>query len=354
MSHRVHHPWKQLIFSLCMVIAFAGCYKSKPAKNPEAERPVPPVASVYEAIVNEHGTSYCGTSFTSDLKIQNGITVGTVEVGNDSTNLYLTYNLSGSWYLISAQSYAGRESLIPTSANGNPNPDRFPGKKVLNACSRSQKLTFKIPMSLLETDNGSPCPGGAQYFVAMKASVKQIDNGDCNAGDEMDAWAAPVLINPGNSSEWATAFYYCKQECTPLTAPDTWCAYGQGYWFVKPNVVWCEPSVKFGSLEIIKDSARALWPAQNNIVRKAFFQASALQLSMICNNNNQAMPADIADDYEVLVNFLSGLTPQDIKNGTVPATTDVDAIKAATGNIGKWICQHNCNSTEDPTACSGE
>ena len=119
-------------------------------------------------------------------------------------------------------------------------------------------------------------------------------------------------------------------------------------------MVWCNSSVTFGNLEILKDSARALWPAKNNIVKKAFFQASALQLNRICKNNNEPLPADIADDYEVLANFLSGLSIADIKNGTMPANANVDAIKAATGNIGKWICQHNCNSVEDPTACSGE
>ena len=353
MSHRVH-PWKQLVVSLCMVIAFAGCHKSKPPKNPESVPPLPPVASVYEAIITEHGTSYCGSIFTSDLKIQGGTTIGNVEVSNDATHLFLTYNLSGNWYLTSAQSYAGRESAVPVASNGNPDPSRFPGKKVFSPCDFKQKLTFKIPLSAIEADNNGQCESNAQYFIAMKAAVRRIDNGDCDAGDDEDAWAAPVLINPGNSDEWATAFYYCKQECGGPSAPLTWCAYGQGYWFAKPNVVWCQTAVKFGSLEIIKDTARSLWPAQNNIVKKAFFQASALQLSMICNNNSQAIPADIAGDYEILVNFLSGLNLTDIKNGTVPATTDLNAIKTATGNIGKWICQHNCNTVEDPTACNGE
>jgi hypothetical protein len=352
MSHRIHHPWKQLIISLCAVLLFVGCYKSKPPKNPDILPAPPPAVSVFEALLTEHGTSYCGSFFTSDLKIKDGTTIGNVEVGNDATYLYLTYNLSGNWYLTGAQSYAGSESMIPVSTSGNPNPELFPGKKALSACTMAQKLTFKIPLAAIEADNSAQCLSNSQYFIAMKATVKQIENGgNCTTGQDEDAWAAPVLINPGNADEWATAFYYCKQDCLAFTP---WCAYGQGYWFVKPNVVWCQSTVKFGNLEVLKDDARALWPAQNNLIKKAFFQASALQLSMMCNNNNQAMPADIADDYDMLVNLFSGLSYTDIQNGTMPANIDVDTIKTATGNIGKWICQNNCNLSEDTTACNGE
>jgi hypothetical protein len=54
-----------------------------------------------------------------------------------------------------------------------------------------------------------------QYFIAMRATVKQISSAtDCTAGTDQPAWGAPFLINPGSANEWANALYYCKQDCT--------------------------------------------------------------------------------------------------------------------------------------------
>ena len=117
-------------------------------------------------------------------------------------------------------------------------------------------------------------------------------------------------------------------------------------------MIWCQPSVSFGTLTITKDQGKALWPAKTNYVRKAFFQASALQLSMMCNNNGHPIPTSISNDYDLLVTFLSGLSYSDIENGTFPPGTDMDAIKTASGNIGKWICNNNCSLSEDPTSCT--
>ena len=185
----------------------------------------------------------------------------------------------------------------------------------------------------------------------MRASVKQISSGaDCAAGTDQSAWGAPFLINPGNTNEWATAFYYCKQDCTIPITP--WCAYSQGYWFNNSDVTWCQ-SVKFGPLEITRQDGTSLWPAQNNWVRRAFFQASALQLSMYCTNSGNPIPDSVAGDYNSLETFLSKLSYADIRDRIVPPDTDTTAIQTATGNIGKWICKNHCNSTVDLTACSG-
>jgi hypothetical protein len=354
MSHLIR-PWKQLVIFLCVFALLLSCKKQRIGKDSESSQQQQQFTPFYEPSTDSHGQPHCGTMFTTDLKIEDGTNIGTVDVSNDSQFLFLTYHLNSDWYLTGAQSFAGEKNSMPLTTQGSPNYNQFPGKETLNPCDLIQNLTFKILLSQLHSDPANQCPSGEQFFIGMRASVKQISNpSDCAAGASIEAWAAPVLINPGDASEWATAFYYCRQDCentTDASPASSWCAFGQGYWFAKPDVVWCQNYVQFGSLSVTEDDAKALWPAQNNILKKVFFQASALQLSRVCNNNNDPVPQAIADDYNKLVNFLSGVSYTDIENGTIPANTDIQAIQTAAGNIGKWICQNNCNPSIDPTIC---
>lgn len=318
---------------------------SPPSKEP------PPSLSIYEPLANAPTISYCGTPLISNLKIKDGTDIGTVTVGNDSVYLYLTYNLNGYWYMGSVQCYAGQESLIPRNADGNPMFEQFPASQDLNFCDLRQTFSFRVLLSALTFDNGQ-CATNTQYFVAMRASVKQIaDPTNCDQGYDEAAWGAPFLINPGNTNEWATAVYYCKQDCIS-TPPPSWCAYSQGYWFNNPDISWCQ-SAKFGNLEVQQADGTSLWPAQNNWVKRAFFQAAALQLSMNCANNGDAIPDSIAGEYNTLQTFLSQLSYTDIQNGTFPSGVDTSGVKDGAGKIGKWICQNHCNSSADTTACSG-
>jgi hypothetical protein len=327
-----------------------SCKKHTPTED--SPNPGPPeTPSIYESIFTLPSVSFCGSVLTSNLKIKDGTDIGTVMVGNDASYLYLTYNLAGNWYIGDAHSYAGRESTIPRTTDGNPVYGQFPGKQHLNFCDLKQTFTFRVLLSSIFSDNNVMCSTNGQYFIAMRASVKQFSNPtDCTAGTDQPAWGAPFLINPGNSNEWATAFYYCKQDCT--LPPISWCGYSQGYWFSKPNSSWCQ-NVKFGNLEINKQDGTSLWPPQNNWVKKALFQASALQLNMNCVNNGNPIPTSIVSDYNRVETFLSTLTYANIQNGTFPVSTDTTGVRAATGNIGRWICNNHCTSNPDATACTG-
>ncbi|HET6769267.1 MAG TPA: hypothetical protein VFH08_17785 [Chitinophagaceae bacterium] len=344
--------WKQFaVLSLLLVIGILSC-KKRPTDAPPVDPPTE-TPSVYESMLNLPTVSFCGSALTSTLKIKDGTDIGTVTVGHDGVYLYLTYNLSGNWYIGDAHSYAGRESLIPRHLDGNPVYGQFPGKQHLNFCDLRQTFTFRVLLSSVTTDNNAQCQTNEQYYIAMRASVRQISNAtDCVTGIEQPAWGAPFLINPGNANEWATALYYCKQDCTVPTI--TWCAYSQGFWFSNSslNASWCQ-NVKFGNLEISEQQGDSLWPPQNNWVRRALFQASALQLSMKCVNSGNAIPTSIVNDYNRLETFLSTLTYAAIQNGTFPPTTDTTGVRGATGNIGRWICNNHCTSQPDPTACTG-
>ncbi|HEX6848997.1 MAG TPA: hypothetical protein VF144_18565 [Chitinophagaceae bacterium] len=333
---------------LPLFLGIVSCKKQKPREEPTPPDETP---GVYESIFNLPAISYCGSALTSNLKIQDGTDIGTVIVGHDAAYLYLTYNLAPNWYLGGAEAYAGRESQIPKNVDGNPVHEQFPGRQILSYCDQRQNFTFRILLSSLFSDNSTQCSTNEQYYIAMRASVKQFSSPtDCTAGSEQPAWGAPFLINPGSATEWATAFYYCKQDCNIPAV--TWCAYSQGYWFKNPNHSWCQ-NVKFGSLEITEQQGDTLWPAQGNWVKRALFQASAIQLSMKCVNSSNPIPASIVGDYNRIDAFLSTLTYLNIQNGTFPTTSDTTGVRASSGNIGRWICNNHCTTNPDPTACTG-
>ena len=348
--------WKLFAVFVFLLLAISSCKKQKPIEGPPpSHEPPAPSSSIYEPLPIHTLITYCGSPLTSNLKIKDGTDVGTVTVGNDSIYLYLTYTATDSWYLGSVHCYAGQEVLIPKNPDGNPIYEQFPAKQEINFCDLRQTFSFRVPLSALTSDVGQ-CTTNVQYYVAMRASVKQIaDPTYCVQGTEEAAWGAPFLINPGNTDDWATAFYYCKQDCVatpPPPPPPAWCAYSQGYWFNHTDVTWCQ-NVKFGNLEVQQADGTTLWPAQNNWVKRAFFQASALQLSMNCVNNGDAIPASIANEYNTLQTFLSQLSYTDIQNGTYPSGVDTTGVRGGAGTIGRWICANHCNSSVDTTACSG-
>lgn len=337
---------KHCAILLLLSTAIFSCKKQKPKEDPPRPEETP---SVYESLFSTHPISFCGTVSTSSLKIKDGTDIGTVTVANDSVYLYLTYNLSGNWYLGNVNSYAGRESMIPKNIDGNPVHTQFPGKQNINFCDQRQTFTFRVLLSKLTNDADAQCTTNQKYFVAMRASVKLISSaGDCVGAIEQTAWGAPFLINPGNADEWATALYYCRQECISI------CSYSQGFWFSNPNplATWCQ-NVKFGNLEINEMQGDSLWPPQNNWMKRALFQGSALQLSMNCYNPGKPIPASVINDYNRLENFLSTLSYADLQNGTYPITTDTTGVRAASTNVGKWICNNHCTAFPDPNACTG-
>src|SRR5258705_682558 len=202
---------KQFAFLLLpLFIGIFSCKKQKPIEDP----PDPPTETpnVYESILTLPAVSFCGSALISNLKIKDGTDIGTVTVGNDAFYLYLTYNLTGNWYMGDAHSYAGRESLIPRNTDGNPVYGQFPGKQHLNFCDLRQAFTFRVLLSALSKDNNTQCPTNEQYYIAMRAAVRQFSNsGDCIAGIESPAWLGSFLMCACTAERCRTALYDCRR-----------------------------------------------------------------------------------------------------------------------------------------------
>lgn len=344
----IHRTWpgKHLLLALTIMVAALSCQKPDTEETPTE---VPPTIATFESLFEFPTKSFCGSNFTSPLKVKDGKNIGNVKVANDDLYLYLTYNLEQNWYLVDVQTFAGTESLIPRTTNGNPNHGRFPGKQGLSPCDMKQSFTFRVALSSLNMESEADC--ARRLFIAMRASVRHIANvGACTSGLDEEAWAAPILINPNKHSEWATAFYYCLQDCPP--PPPAWCAFGQGYWFASGKHPW-DNEVVFGTFSVAEAEGLKMWgTGKRTTLEKAFFQAAALQLSQKKLHPNEPIPATIKDQYDLIANALSIYkVPNDLKAAQLTPEED-KALQDAAGAIGKWICANNCNLVEDPTACT--
>jgi hypothetical protein len=112
-------PLKIMLFLLIAVPAFfAGCQKSEvlndatpiPVKSVQVILPYTPCGTQLVANLYEYGKT--GTSY------------GTVTVGNDATNLYITYQTSGNYNLQNTHLYVGTpEGLPSTTTPSYINPD---------------------------------------------------------------------------------------------------------------------------------------------------------------------------------------------------------------------------------------
>jgi hypothetical protein len=348
MSHRTW-PGKQLLLLLSILMVVVACRKDDTEDDASTE--VPPTTAAFESILTTPAIVPCGSPYTSDLKVRNGSNIGTVTVANDATYLYLTYELKNNWYLVDVQGYAGPKATIPKNASGSPDPQKFPGKQPLIPCDMKQAFTFRVALASLSSESSEQCD--ARFFIAMRATIRHIPNAAvCATENDEEAWAAPILINPGQQNEWATAFYYCQQECSVVPPPTEWCAYGQGYWFASGKHPW-GGDVQFGELKVTEAEGLDLWSAtKRTVLQKAFFQAASLQLSE--RVSGKPMPDELKVHYQKIYDVLALLKNevQLLKAGNTPNGVDEKAIQDATGFIGKWICAHKCDPVGDPTSCA--
>ncbi len=159
-----------------------------------------------------------------------------------------------------------------------------------------------------------------------------------------------LVISKDYSIDNAATGYYksgARMPCCTVTftgvgcpVPQAWCAFSQGYWFARPETIWCQ-NVTFGTNSYTQAQGQSLFPSGPNAARHAFTQASALQLSMHCVNNGAAIPASILAAYNTCVNFLAGLTYNDLLNGSYPPSSYQNIMNAA-GAIGDWIQDNHC------------
>jgi hypothetical protein len=181
------------------------------------------------------------------------------------------------------------------------------------------------------------------YFTTTENAATQ--NGTVTVVQKESSVPTPytdVIATPGD----------CTDE--PPAAP---CAFSQGFWFRKPDVLWGS-DVLAGRHSYDKVDGVAIFNARgskgNASLSNAFTQLAAMRL-----NYGDDIPADIAPAVKTLQDYLATFTDRLATNGRANATyfsksTVVPtSVKTAIKNVGNWICTHHCdnNLADDQPAC---
>lgn len=189
---------KKVLLIAAMSLAIFSCNKS------ETQAPAPEASSEQMELVMKGGgkgtvtcppVTYCGETTTVRLLAGQHIESGNLLVGNDGTNLYVTYTTTGGWKMSELHLFAGACGSIPVTNSGNPSPGQFPNKVSFSG-SGVTSYTFTVPLSSLGCE-GDIC-------VAAHAVVK-------NGGQSETAWGEGCRIN--EKGNWAMRVAYTLQSC---------------------------------------------------------------------------------------------------------------------------------------------
>lgn len=135
---------------------------------------------------------------TTTLFAGQTINVGTLSITNDANNIYVTYQLTGGWYLGEVHLYVGPLSQMPMNSQNVPIPGQFPINQTFG--SGVQTVSYTIPLAGLP-----PC-----YIIAAHASVYRLAS-DGSVVQTETAWG---FGNPfQNTDRWGWTVPYCTQAC---------------------------------------------------------------------------------------------------------------------------------------------
>jgi len=231
---------KQFTNSIFLLLAipllFLGCQKSEVADDVQKSKPESEGSGLLKNTI-----AYCGTPMVANLvDFEQTINPGTVTIGNDETKLYITYELSGDWWIQNATLYVGPASNVPGTMNpdgsGNFTPwyPYFP--YYYYPWDFVQNHTFEIDLSTLED-----C-----FVVIAYANTKNLVT-----NENKFIWGKSVLKYEGYYLE------YCKQTCgpPPLGGCESSYAYGSDYatcflevqWLQGDNWGWTNGRINVGT-----------------------------------------------------------------------------------------------------------
>ena len=265
----------------------------------------------------------CGTPVVKNF-IKNGIVYGSIQVGNDATNYYITVSGNAGWQLKDLRLYTGTEAGIPVNGGGLPKHADFPSHVFSVPYPSTQ--SFQIPIADL----------GDNFWVSVRANF-------ISGGSEQALWSEGILFASNNA---ASKFSYIREQCIV----DEGCAFGQGYWFGNGNLSWPDVNgvntghVTIGAEYYTRDEPRAIWWANNGLcpgipnAKKAFAFVAAIRLSDANVIGNATLWSDMAT-IDAWLESLERLTPENICSHPDASAT----VMAAVARLGDWMDEHDCD-----------
>ncbi len=149
----------------------------------------------YLALTRAQTIVYCGNVTTVDFLAGQTIGAGSVTVGNDATNLYVTLRTVDGWEMQAIHLYVGDNIASVSNKQGNLVPGQFPIKETYGP--RITEQVFVLPLSSLPE-----C-----MTVAAHAEVVKVVDGVIMQSET--AWGN----GERTGKNWAMKFDYCRQEC---------------------------------------------------------------------------------------------------------------------------------------------
>ncbi len=160
----------------------------------------------------------------------------------------------------------------------------------------------------------------------------------CQKETDQTLRPAATLDNIAQSTKTTPPGYIpCQGKC---------CAFSQGYWFAKPNVVWSLP-LTLGGQTYTKAEGQAIWDAvkggNNSPLFKAFFQGSALVLSGTAKECSDEIYRDMIY-FNDLLGTLPKIKPNNLNQlSSAISESDQTRLQKIAGKIGDWIDQNHCD-----------
>ena len=187
----------QLLLAVTLVALFASCKKEINSTRSAQVFDAPTVAAYTPP------GGYCGyTEFT--LLAGQTYNVGTIQVGNDDTNLYVTYSTTSGYMITEAHLYVGTLEALPVTNSGNAVPGHFP----YNVTFTSGVTTYTITIPLASLPNTNGC-----NVIAAHCVVKN-DPTTNSTGFNQTGWISGTRINDGGN--WAMYNTWCNATCVEL------------------------------------------------------------------------------------------------------------------------------------------
>jgi len=182
-------------FLVALSLVIVSCQKNE-AEDTEAaaELKCGSVTTTFDTISVPENV--CGDVKVVQLVAGRHNNVGTIEIINDETTLYVTYKTTSYWSLVEAHLYVGDIELMPNNKAHNPVPGHFP-YSVNRLPFNTTKYTFAIPLEGLPT-----CPEILAHAVVRRGW--QIET----------AWIRDLdIASACGAKHWGGFTSYCIQEC---------------------------------------------------------------------------------------------------------------------------------------------
>jgi len=137
---------------------------------------------------------------------------GTVTVGNDKTDLYVTITTANGWKVTTSHLYVGTEEDLLKN-NKNLAPGQFPYKQENK--SGVTEVVFKIPLAKIPmydfNEGGDKC-----FIIALHAEVSGGVDAKGKSLGSQTAWGGDyVFTSPGNNNKWVALINHCIKDCDP-------------------------------------------------------------------------------------------------------------------------------------------